>query len=486
MNEPVNEPWLTAAECAARTGLTVRALRVYEEYGLISPHRTAGGWRCYGKDDLIRLNTITLLKSAGLSLAQIRTVTRLNETAPSLRHVLEAQVDAWRTKRGEAERGQQIVETALKNLDTQQSLPVDALCNLVRNLVMSAPQAVAPEAEEPREISVDPKILDGYVGFYRWGEFAVMEITREDTQLFACTDGDVRYELIPESDTEFAARAMNGHVRFVTDAQGRTTSQVIHQYGVRVQIPRIDAQAAAAIRATCAERVAAQTPLAGSEDALRRMLASIDEGAPNYAEMSALLAGVIEQQLPTLQAMARYLGPIQSVTFRGVGRQGWDVYDVRRELGAGQWRILLGAAGKIENASVQATDSKLHGLAFGNSSSDDVPVRVQHSAEGPAPGAEAALRRLIDGVRNGNPNYAEMSPLLAQAVRTQLPQMQFLGKRLGEILSIEYRETITERYDIFEMKRQHGSARWRIALAPDGTIHSAGALLTGSSLTAGP
>jgi hypothetical protein len=39
------ELWLTAAECAERTGLTVRALRVYEEYGLIAPQRTLSGWR---------------------------------------------------------------------------------------------------------------------------------------------------------------------------------------------------------------------------------------------------------------------------------------------------------------------------------------------------------------------------------------------------------------------------------------------------------
>ena len=474
----LNEPWLTAAECAARTGLTVRALRVYEEYGLINPHRTAGGWRCYGKDDLIRLNTITLLKSAGLSLVQIRTVTRLNETAPSLRHVLEAQVDTWKAKRTEAERGQQIVETALTNLDTQQSLPVDELCNLVRNLVMSAPQSNAPEAEETRDISIDPKILDGYVGCYRWGEFAVLEVTRENSQLLARIDGDVRYELFPESETEFAARAMNSQVRFVADSQGRATSQVIHQYGVRVQIPRIDAETAAAIRAKCADRVASQTPLPGSEDALRRLLTSVDNGTPNYAEMGPLLAGVIEQQLPTLQAVARYLGPVESVTFRGVGQQGWDVYDVKRELGTGQWRLLLAANGKIENASVLATDSKLHGLAFGKS---DGGV-----TQGPAPGAESSMRRLIEGIRNGTPNYDEMSPLMAQAVRQQLPQMQLLGRRLGEILSIEYRETIIERYDIFEMTREHGSARWRIALAPDGTILSAAAMLTGSSITAGP
>jgi hypothetical protein len=36
------DEYLTAAECAARTGLTVRALRVYERYGLIAPPRTAG------------------------------------------------------------------------------------------------------------------------------------------------------------------------------------------------------------------------------------------------------------------------------------------------------------------------------------------------------------------------------------------------------------------------------------------------------------
>src|SRR5262245_42520119 len=87
---------LTAAEGAARTGLTVRALRVYEDYGLIAPKRTAGGWRWYGKAELVRLNTIGLLKTAGLTLAQIRQVTTLSGHGPSLRHVLQMQVDACR------------------------------------------------------------------------------------------------------------------------------------------------------------------------------------------------------------------------------------------------------------------------------------------------------------------------------------------------------------------------------------------------------
>lgn len=78
--------WLTAADCAARTGLTVRALRVYEREGLLKPSRTANGWRRYGPDDLMRLNTISVLKALGLTLAQIRKL--LRETAPSLLSVL--------------------------------------------------------------------------------------------------------------------------------------------------------------------------------------------------------------------------------------------------------------------------------------------------------------------------------------------------------------------------------------------------------------
>jgi DNA-binding transcriptional MerR regulator len=68
--------WLSAAGCASRTGLTARALRVYEEFGLVTPRRNAEGWRQYGPHDVMKLNTIALLKTAGLSLAQIGEVTR--------------------------------------------------------------------------------------------------------------------------------------------------------------------------------------------------------------------------------------------------------------------------------------------------------------------------------------------------------------------------------------------------------------------------
>ena len=63
--------FLSAAECARRTGLTVRALRIYERQGLIKPARSGKGWRLYGPSELQRLNIIVTLKAFGMTLAPI-------------------------------------------------------------------------------------------------------------------------------------------------------------------------------------------------------------------------------------------------------------------------------------------------------------------------------------------------------------------------------------------------------------------------------
>ncbi len=80
-----------------RTGVTIKALRVYERQGLIKPVRSASRWRLYGETELIRLNAISALKSLGLSLAQIRKT--LDATPPELPQVLKMQLDAWRARR---------------------------------------------------------------------------------------------------------------------------------------------------------------------------------------------------------------------------------------------------------------------------------------------------------------------------------------------------------------------------------------------------
>ncbi|WIJ25666.1 MerR family transcriptional regulator [Devosia sp. RR2S18] len=63
--------FLSPADVAARFGVSTKALRLYEQRGLLSPVRTASGWRTYGPDEVARIAEIKTLRSLGLSLAAI-------------------------------------------------------------------------------------------------------------------------------------------------------------------------------------------------------------------------------------------------------------------------------------------------------------------------------------------------------------------------------------------------------------------------------
>ena len=63
--------FLNPAEAAARLGVSAKALRLYEQRGLVTPSRTAAGWRAYGPDDMARGAEIVALRALGLSLAQV-------------------------------------------------------------------------------------------------------------------------------------------------------------------------------------------------------------------------------------------------------------------------------------------------------------------------------------------------------------------------------------------------------------------------------
>ena len=67
---------LSPAETARRFGVSIKALRLYEQHGFLKPLRTSNGstgaaWRVYGSDQLARLHQILALKRLGLSLGQI-------------------------------------------------------------------------------------------------------------------------------------------------------------------------------------------------------------------------------------------------------------------------------------------------------------------------------------------------------------------------------------------------------------------------------
>ncbi|MCA7994907.1 MerR family transcriptional regulator [Burkholderia cepacia] len=81
-------PRLNASAAAARLGVSIKALRLYERHGLVTPERTPAGYRAYGPDDLARAADIAALRALGLGLAQVASV--LDGDARSLDDALAA------------------------------------------------------------------------------------------------------------------------------------------------------------------------------------------------------------------------------------------------------------------------------------------------------------------------------------------------------------------------------------------------------------
>jgi DNA-binding transcriptional MerR regulator len=71
MSEP--RETMTVGELAEQVGKTARAIRLYEELGLLAPRgRTCGNYRTYGPEALVRLRWIIRLHDLGLPLHEVK------------------------------------------------------------------------------------------------------------------------------------------------------------------------------------------------------------------------------------------------------------------------------------------------------------------------------------------------------------------------------------------------------------------------------
>jgi DNA-binding transcriptional MerR regulator len=67
----VSEKRIGASQASQRLGVSTKALRLYEERGLMRPARSEAGYRMYGSEDLARGREIAVLRALGLSLDQV-------------------------------------------------------------------------------------------------------------------------------------------------------------------------------------------------------------------------------------------------------------------------------------------------------------------------------------------------------------------------------------------------------------------------------
>jgi CubicO group peptidase (beta-lactamase class C family) len=212
---------------------------------------------------------------------------------------------------------------------------------------------------ERKEISVSPEILGKYVGVYGMAPNVTMAITLANGQLISQMTRQGPVPLFAESETMFFPKVVDAEIEFPKDTKEHATQLILHQGGRDMTAERLDdgeTKRIADASAAFDKRFKDQTAAPGSEAAVRRMIGELQAGKPNYDLMSAGLADATRQQLPGLQSMINGLGALQSVTFKGVGPGGADIYQLKFEKGSLDYRVWLSPDGKTDSANVHPSE----------------------------------------------------------------------------------------------------------------------------------
>lgn len=404
--------------------------------------------------------------------------------------------------------------------------------------------------------------LDSYVGWYQLGPGRVLAVTLEGERLQVRETGRPKFEVAAYSADAFAGNH-DDLIIFLRDGEAKVNRVLLHEpvSGARLA-PRVAATTAKLVEEEFERRIAAapdrfreQTPLPGSREAVLRGIEDVQRGTPNFDRMTASLAAKIRRQSAELQAMFKAFGAVESIFFRGVGPDGYDIYGVKFANGVAEFRLLLGADGKADDVIFRPDGNGAPGgvvacseeqslksraepapikMLIYNSSGRDIqlfkldsegkraaygtigeevtfPVMtyvgspwvvadssgncleivlpgqqtrlhtVEESSAASAPpramprtvplaGSEAMLRRYIEAIDRGEPNYDRMTSEVAAQTRQQLPFNQAILSRLGALRAMSFRGVSSLGSDVYIAHFANGSAEWRIGLVKDGTI----------------
>lgn len=205
----------------------------------------------------------------------------------------------------------------------------------------------AKKTAERVAIKLSANVLDRYVGSYELDDNLYVDIKREGESLMARLTGQPAFEIFPESEQKFFWKVTDAQITFTTDGSGLAPSATLHQHGLDMPLVRVDASASAAAQQMLDARVQSQTPSPDSEAALRRTIQAAEQGRINYEDMEPMLADATRKQEEGIKASLKQLGAMKSITFSGVGDQGWDSYEVKFANGTLNYRISMASNGKI-------------------------------------------------------------------------------------------------------------------------------------------
>ncbi|MEZ5426063.1 MAG: serine hydrolase [Pyrinomonadaceae bacterium] len=94
--------------------------------------------------------------------------------------------------------------------------------------------------QERREIALDAKTLEKYVGQYKIEQPSIIiAVLLEDGKLLGQVAGQTKFGLLAESETNFFSKDVNATITFVTDTKGKVTGLTLNQGGSRLTAQKI-------------------------------------------------------------------------------------------------------------------------------------------------------------------------------------------------------------------------------------------------------
>lgn len=95
------------------------------------------------------------------------------------------------------------------------------------------------DMEEKKEIEIDPKVYDNYVGEYELAPNVIIKITKEDNSLYAQLTGQDKFEIFPESEEEFFYKVVDAKITFQKDDTGNVTHLILYQNAQEIPANKI-------------------------------------------------------------------------------------------------------------------------------------------------------------------------------------------------------------------------------------------------------
>jgi DNA-binding transcriptional MerR regulator len=345
------EQTFTASECARHTGLTVKALRVYEREGLLKPKRTLKEWRVYDASDLTRLGEITALRALGLKLSAIAQL--LRGKVSDIGHVLELQQSELVQRRMQIDAGLATIAMFQKRAAMGEILSINDLASTIKECQMTTitPKAVAWKRYEqmrPRvAIAADPETMKSCCGHFLFEGGMLINVFLQEDKMFTQIPGQPALQLFPEGTDAYFQPEVHAQITFERDAAGAVAMLMLHQNGFEQQLRRITQKEADQAFEKLKSRMDGGQPHPESRRLVEVMLDSQIQGKPCLDLMIPELAALVIEQNEGITRELVALGRRISLTFLTVTPEGWDAYRATFENGELDVSMHIDASGKI-------------------------------------------------------------------------------------------------------------------------------------------